>query len=39
MDGRGVFGAQEYSPLSPALPKILPVWSPIKYFGGYHGGH
>jgi predicted amidohydrolase YtcJ len=39
MDGRVVFGVQEYSPLSPALPKILPVWSPIKYFGGYYGAY
>jgi predicted amidohydrolase YtcJ len=38
MDGRVVFGAQEYSPLSPTLPEILPAWSPIKYFGGYYGG-
>ena len=39
MDGRVVFGAQQYSTLSPRLPEILPVWSPIKYFGGYHGAH
>jgi predicted amidohydrolase YtcJ len=39
MDGRVVFGAQDYSALSPKLPEILPVWSPIKYFGGYHGAH
>ena len=32
MDGRVVFGAQEYSQLSPRLPEILPVWSPVKYF-------
>lgn len=37
MDGRVVFGAQNYSTLSPALPEILPVWSPIKHFGGYYG--
>ena len=35
MDGRVVFGAQDYQSLSPALPEILPTWSPIKYFGGY----
>jgi predicted amidohydrolase YtcJ len=38
MDGRVVFGAQDYSTLSPALPEILPVWSPVKHFGGYYGG-
>lgn len=35
MDGRVVYGAQDYQSLSPALPEILPTWSPIKYFGGY----
>jgi predicted amidohydrolase YtcJ len=39
MDGRVVFGAQDYSALSPALPEILPAWSPIKHFGGYYGSH
>lgn len=36
MDGRVVFGAQEYSPLAPPLPDILPAWSPVKHFGGYY---
>lgn len=35
MDGRVVYGAQDYRTLSPVLPEILPVWSPIKHFGGY----
>ena len=35
MDGRVVYGTQDYQSLSPALPEILPTWSPIKYFGGY----
>jgi predicted amidohydrolase YtcJ len=38
MDGRVVFGAQEYSALASALPEILPKWSPFKYFGVYRGG-
>jgi predicted amidohydrolase YtcJ len=37
MDGKVVFGAQDYSALSPELPEILPAWSPVKYFGGYYG--
>lgn len=37
MDGRVVFGAQDYGALTPTLPDILPAWSPVKYFGGYHG--
>jgi predicted amidohydrolase YtcJ len=36
LGGRVVFGTQEYSDLAPTLPVILPVWSPIKYFGDYH---
>ncbi|MGL4399166.1 MAG: amidohydrolase [Luteolibacter sp.] len=37
MDGRVVFGAEDYSTLAPPLPDILPDWSPIKYYGGYYG--
>lgn len=36
MDGKVVFGAQNYSNLSPTLPAILPAWSPVKHFGSYH---
>jgi predicted amidohydrolase YtcJ len=36
MDGRVVFGAQQYGALSPTLPEVLPSWSPVKYFGGYY---
>ncbi|CDZ29066.1 amidohydrolase [Neorhizobium galegae] len=37
MGGRVVFGAQDYSALSPKLPAILPAWSPVGYFGSYYG--
>ncbi len=37
MDGRVVFGAKEYGALTPALPEILPAWSPVRHFGGYYG--
>jgi predicted amidohydrolase YtcJ len=37
MNGRVVFGAKEYGALTPALPQVLPAWSPVKHFGGYHG--
>lgn len=37
MDGRVVYGSHGYSALAPRLPDILPAWSPIKYYGGYHG--
>jgi predicted amidohydrolase YtcJ len=36
MNGRVVFGAREYGSLTPALPAVLPDWSPVKHFGGYH---
>ena len=36
MDGRVVYGAQDYQPISPVLPEVLPAWSPIKHFGGYY---
>jgi hypothetical protein len=36
MDGKVVFGAGDYSAIAPALPAILPAWSPIKHYGGYH---
>jgi predicted amidohydrolase YtcJ len=36
VDGRVVFGTGDYSNLSPTLPETLPVWSPVKYFGGYY---
>jgi predicted amidohydrolase YtcJ len=34
MDGKVVFGAQEYGALAPTLPDILPECSPLKPFGG-----
>ena len=37
MDGKVVFGAQDYSDLSPKLPASLPAWSPVNYFGTYYG--
>ena len=36
VDGRVVFGVEEYNDLSPKLPETLPEWSPVKYFGGYY---
>jgi predicted amidohydrolase YtcJ len=38
MNGKVVFGAQDYSDLSPRLPTILPAWSPVRYFGSYYQG-
>jgi hypothetical protein len=36
VDGRVVFGAQEYNSLAPKLPETIPAWSAVKYFGGYY---
>jgi predicted amidohydrolase YtcJ len=36
VDGRVVFGAQEFSDLAPKLSEVIPAWSPVKYFGGYY---
>ncbi|MEH6703474.1 MAG: amidohydrolase [Galbibacter orientalis] len=36
VDGRVVFGAEDYSDLSPKLPKTLPECSSINFFGGYY---
>lgn len=34
--GDVVYGAGEYEALAPALEPILPAWSPVRLFGGYH---
>lgn len=36
VDGRVVFGAENYADLAPRLPPTLPEWSPAKHFGGYY---
>jgi len=35
MDGKIVYGAQEYQKLAPQIPRALPDWSPINFYGGY----
>lgn len=37
MDGRVVFGAQDFGALTPKLPAALPAWSPSNFFGSYYG--
>jgi len=37
MDGRVVFGVEDYGDLTPALPAALPAWSPSNHFGSYYG--
>ncbi len=38
VDGKIVWGAQDYVSLMPSLPPIKPDWSPVKYFGSYWKG-
>lgn len=33
--GKIVYGDEDYENLSPEIPKPIPSWSPVKYFGGY----
>jgi predicted amidohydrolase YtcJ len=33
--GKVVYGAEEFSTLSPALPPVSAGWSPVRYYGGY----
>src|SRR5436305_10131870 len=35
VDGKIVYGAQEFQNLGPAPLPVLPEWSPIKVYGGY----
>ena len=34
-NGKVVYGNEEFSSLTPALPEIIPGWSPVKFYGGY----
>jgi predicted amidohydrolase YtcJ len=36
VDGKAVYAAAEFSTLAPAPLPVLPDWSPVKAFGGYH---
>ena len=36
VDGRVVHGAGDFSPWDPPRLPVLPEWSPVKTFGGYH---
>jgi len=35
VNGKVVYGAGKYAAQSPAMPDVIPNWSPVKYFGGY----
>ncbi|RDC55156.1 amidohydrolase [Pedobacter chinensis] len=35
LNGKPVFGTQEFESYAPALPKAIPAWSPVNFYGGY----
>lgn len=35
VNGKAVYGAKDFKSLDPAVPAIVPEWSPVKYYGGY----
>ena len=35
VDGKIVYGNKDYPGLAPAAFPVIPLWSPVKYFGGY----
>ncbi len=36
VDGKPVYGAQEFADAAPPPPPAMPDWSPVRTFGGYH---
>lgn len=35
VDGKVVYGSDEYKAVSPAPLPVIPAWSPVKYYGGH----
>jgi predicted amidohydrolase YtcJ len=35
VSGKVVYAEGDYKNLNPAMPEVIPAWSPVKYFGGY----
>jgi predicted amidohydrolase YtcJ len=35
VDGKPVYGAEEFTTLAPPPPPAMPDWSPVRVFGGY----
>ncbi|SDE02114.1 hypothetical protein SAMN05216464_103364 [Mucilaginibacter pineti] len=35
VNGKVVYAAGKYTGQNPAIPEVIPVWSPVKYYGGY----
>jgi predicted amidohydrolase YtcJ len=35
VNGKCVYGVGDFNSYSPAIPAVIPAWSPVKYYGGY----
>lgn len=35
LDGKIVYGEGEFKAVAPVLPKAIPAWSPVNFYGGY----
>ncbi|MEO6549530.1 MAG: amidohydrolase [Ferruginibacter sp.] len=35
VNGKVVYAAGEYKSFDPAIPAVIPDWSPVKFYGGY----
>jgi predicted amidohydrolase YtcJ len=35
LDGKIVYGEEEFKSIAPIQPKAIPAWSPVNYYGGY----
>jgi predicted amidohydrolase YtcJ len=35
LNGKAVYGSGEFKTYAPQLPKALPSWSPVNFYGGY----
>jgi len=35
LDGKIVYGKEEYLKYAPIIPKAIPAWSPVNFYGGY----
>jgi predicted amidohydrolase YtcJ len=39
VNGKVVYGSEEFASLAPPLPPVSPDWSPVKRYGGYYNSH
>lgn len=35
LNGKVVYGNGEFSKFAPLVPKAIPAWSPVNFYGGY----